>query len=133
MFQYAKYKAWNEGIITSRVNPRNTSRECARCGTEVVRYQAGQPVEGYTPGALLVKCPSCGMRGHADRNGSLVIGKRLVARFVSSQEKPLAPLATERESKDSGDGGSHEPETEAAGLEPLRSVTVAPMPAVYDI
>src|SRR5262249_47596044 len=24
IFQYAKYKAYNEGIITSRVNPRNT-------------------------------------------------------------------------------------------------------------
>jgi hypothetical protein len=32
-----------------------------------------------------------------------------------TQEKPLAPLATERESKDSGVGGSHEPETEAVG------------------
>ncbi len=50
IFQYAKYKAYNEGIITSRVNPRNTSRECARCGSEVIRYAAGQPEECYTPG-----------------------------------------------------------------------------------
>jgi hypothetical protein len=116
MFQYSKYKAWNCGIITSRVNPRNTSRECARCGTEVARYAAGQPAEGYTPGAPLVLCPGCLMKGHADRNASLVIGKRLVARYQTTlQEKPLAPLLAERESKDSGVGGSHEPETEAVG------------------
>ena len=48
---YAKYKAWNEGIITSRVNPGNTSRECARCHSLVVRYDAGKPAEGYTSGA----------------------------------------------------------------------------------
>jgi putative transposase len=70
LFQYAKYKAWNEGIITSRVNPRHTSRECARCGTEIVRYAAGQTQTGYTPGAPLVLCPACGLRGHADRNAA---------------------------------------------------------------
>jgi putative transposase len=121
IFQYSKYKAWNEGIITSRVNPRNTSRECARCGAEVARYAAGQPAEGYTPGAPLVLCPKCEMRGHADRNASLVIGKRLVARYESSQvsridqEKPPAPLLAERESQDSGIADSHAPETEAVG------------------
>jgi putative transposase len=116
IFQFAKYKAWNCGIITSRVNPRNTSRECARCGKEVVRYAAGQPLEGYTPGAPLVLCPKCGMKGHADRNASLVIGKRLVARYQNAQEeKPPTPLETERESKDSGVRVSHEPETEAVG------------------
>src|SRR5436305_2968233 len=56
IFRYAKCKAWNEGIITSRVNPRNTSRECARCHALVARYETGQPAEGYTPGAPLVLC-----------------------------------------------------------------------------
>jgi transposase len=116
IFQYAKYKAWNEGLITSRVNPRNTSRECARCGKEIVRYASREVAEGYTPGAPLVLCPACGMKDHADRNASLVIGKRLVARYhPSSQEKPPAPLLAERESQDSGVGVSHEPETEAVG------------------
>jgi hypothetical protein len=50
IFQYARYKAWNEGILTCRVSPRNTSRECARCQAQVIRYEAGHPVEGYTPG-----------------------------------------------------------------------------------
>jgi IS605 OrfB family transposase len=116
IFQYAKYKAWNEGIITSRVNPRNTSRECARCGKEIVRYRAGQPEEGYTPGAPLALCKNCGMKGHADRNASLVIGKRLVARYQNLQEeKPPAPLATERVSQETGGEDSQAPETEVVG------------------
>jgi len=117
IFRYAKYKAWQEGIITSRVSPRNTSRECARCHAPIVRYAQGQPEEGYTPGAPLMRCPRCDLRGHADRNASVVIGQRLITRYQAqpTQEKPLAPLATERESKDAGVGGSHEPETEAVG------------------
>jgi putative transposase len=116
IFQYAKYKAWNEGIITSRINPRNTSRECARCHALIIRYEAGQPVEGYTSGAPLVLCPQCGMQSQADRNASLVIGQRLVARYQqATQEKPPAPLLGERESKDSGVGVSQEPETQAVG------------------
>jgi hypothetical protein len=43
------------------------------------------------------------MAGHADRNASLVIGQRLIARYQKTlQEKPPTPLVTERESKDSG-------------------------------
>jgi putative transposase len=104
IFTYAKYKAWNQGIITSRVNPRNTSRECARCHELVARYQEGQPSEGYTEGAPLVLCQQCGMRGHADRNASLLIGQRLVARaHKPRQEKPATPLPrVERVEKSTG-------------------------------
>jgi putative transposase len=107
-FKYTKYKAWNEGILTCRVSPRNTSRDCARCGALVARYDAGKPAEGYTPGAPLVFCSACQMRGHADRNASMVIGKRLLARYQQpfSQEKPQAPLATERSTKVGGVSGS---------------------------
>jgi hypothetical protein len=98
------------------VSPRNTSRECARCHALVIRYETGQPVEGYTPGAPLVLCPQCEMRGHADRNASLVIGQRLVARYQNfSQEKPPASLATGRESKDSGVVLSQAAESENCG------------------
>ena len=99
IFRSAKYKAWHEGILTSRVSPRNTSRECTRCGNLVARYAEGDPAEGYTPGAPLVLCSECGMRGNADRNASLKIGQRLIERY---QEKPPTPLGTEREEKSSG-------------------------------
>ena len=104
IFKYAKYKAWDQRIITSRVNPRNTSRECARCHSLVARYQEGQPAEGYTEGAPLVLCHQCAMRGHADRNASLVIGQRLVARSQKPrQEKPSTPLPrVERVEKSTG-------------------------------
>ncbi len=116
IFKYAKYKAYTEGILTSRVSPRNTSRECARCHGLVARYEAGQAAEGYTPGAPLVLCPQCSMQGHADRNASLVIGQRLVARYQhGAQEKPPTPLATERVAKATGVGVSQEPKTEVVG------------------
>jgi len=104
IFKYAKYKAWNQRIITSRVNPHNTSRECARCHGLVARYQEGQSAEGYTEGAPLVLFHQCGMQGHADRNASLVIGQRLVARYQKPlQEKPSTPLPrVERVEKSTG-------------------------------
>jgi IS605 OrfB family transposase len=116
IFQYAKYKAWNEGIITCRVNPRNTSRECAHCHAPIIRYAWGQPEEGYTTGAPLMLCPECGLRGHADRNASGCIGQRLISRYQQtiSQEKPHTPrLRVERESKDSGVASSQDAEGEA--------------------
>jgi putative transposase len=92
IFTFAKYKAWNRGIITSRVNPRNTSRECHRCHARIVRYAQGQPVSGYTRGTPLCLCPECHMRGNSDRNASLVIGSRLTRRYERSpsREKPHA-------------------------------------------
>ncbi|MFL5702489.1 MAG: zinc ribbon domain-containing protein [Ktedonobacteraceae bacterium] len=102
IFRYAKYKASNAGMLTSRVNPRNTSRECARCHSMVVRYAEGQPAEGYTSGAPLVLCHQCRMKGSADRNASLVIGQRLMTRY-QKQEKPPSPLLAKREPKGSGE------------------------------
>lgn len=107
IFKYAKYKSYNAGILTSRVNPRNTSRECARCHSMVVRYSEGQPAEGYTSGAPLVLCHQCRMKGSADRNASLVIGQRLIARY-QKQEKPPTPLLAKREPKGSGVGISQD-------------------------
>jgi transposase len=103
IFKYAKYKSYNAGILTSRVTPRNTSRECARCHSLVARYVEGKPSEGYTYGAPLVWCPICGMKGNSDRNASLVIGQRLVTRYQkSSKEKPPTPLKAGRAEQSAG-------------------------------
>jgi len=103
IFKYAKYKAFAVGLLTSRVNPRNTSRECARCHSLVARYTEGQSAEGYTSGAPLVLCPQCGMQGNADRNASLVIGQRLVKRYQNPlQGKPPTPLLVEGAEKSAG-------------------------------
>ncbi len=107
IFKYARYQAWNAQIVTCRVNPKNSSRECARCQRPVARYNAGQPAEEYTPGASLVWCSGCQMRGNADRNASMVIGQRLLVRYQTlSQEKPHTPLHTERSAKAGGVSGS---------------------------
>jgi IS605 OrfB family transposase len=114
IFRYSKYKAWNQaGILTCRVNPRNTSRECARCGGKVIRYAQGQPEEGYQMGAPLVVCPTCQMRGNADRNASLKIGQRLLARSHKTpepekkpEEKPQAPQPRDERSAQA-EGVSH--------------------------
>ncbi|WP_338248005.1 zinc ribbon domain-containing protein [Dictyobacter halimunensis] len=89
IFTYTKYKAYTMGMLTSRVSPKNTSRECAWCHHLIARYHTGHPAEGYTPGAPLAFCPCCGMKGNADRNASLVIGQRLRKRY-DPQEKPQA-------------------------------------------
>ena len=110
IFRYSKYKAWHIGIITSRVSPHNTSRECHRCHAAVIRYNQGQPQEGYTPGAALCYCPQCQMRDHADRNASLRIGQRLISRKQDPQKEKPHALArrAKRESKDSGVGISQD-------------------------
>ncbi len=98
IFKYAKYKAYKAGMLTSRVHPRNTSRECAHCHSLVARYHANQPAEGYRYGAPLVYCAQCAMKGNADRNASLVIGQRLATRY-QQKGKPQTPR---REEKSSG-------------------------------
>ncbi len=115
IFNDAKYKAYHAGILTSRVSPRNTSRERACCGGMVARYHERQPAEGYTYGAPLVSCEKCGMRGNSDRNASLMIGNRLFARFgIFFQGKPQTSTRA-REEQSSGVTALQEPKVEAVG------------------
>lgn len=108
IFTYSRYKGWNVGILTCRVNPKDTSRRCARCGAEVARYGSGEPPECYRPGAPLVACLQCSLRGNADRNASVNIGQRLVARVLqNTQEKPPTRSATGEVLKSAGVHPSH--------------------------
>jgi len=100
--RYTQYKAWAEGIVTCQVSPRHNSRECARCHAEIARYGEGQPASGYTPGAPLMVCAACGMRGNAGRNASLKIGQKLFARY-EQEEKPRTTPRAGRLSKERGD------------------------------
>ena len=92
-------------------NDHNTSRACARCHQDVARYHAGQPEEGYQTGASLVVCldPECRHRDHADRNASIVIGQRLLARRQKPfQEKPPARPSSGRSTKVEGGPSSQD-------------------------
>lgn len=82
IFRYARYKAWEHGIITSRVSPKDTSRLCAVCGKRVARYGERDKPEGYRPGAPLYTC-ACGKRGNADLNAARNIAKRFFLRYES--------------------------------------------------
>jgi putative transposase len=79
--QYAKYKVWERGMLTCRVNPRNTSHDCAYCGGKVARYGVGDKPTLYHPGAPLFRCAACAAQGNVDRNASLNIGLRLFVRY----------------------------------------------------
>jgi IS605 OrfB family transposase len=116
IFKYTKYKAYNAGILTSRVNPKDTSRTCAKCGSPVARYNEGEKPEGYQMGAPLVYCKTCGMRGNSDRNASLKIGNRLFERFgIFFEEKPPTLPATERTEQLVGVVTLQEPNIQAVG------------------
>lgn len=82
IFHYTKYKAWEYGIITCRVNPKNTSRKCSACGSDVARHGEKDRPEGYRPGAPLFTC-SCGKRGNADLNAARNIAKRFFLKFAA--------------------------------------------------
>jgi IS605 OrfB family transposase len=116
IFKYAKYKAYNAGIITTRVSPRNTSRKCANCGGMVARYSEGQEPVGYQYGAPLFLCHDCGKAGNSDRNASLMIGNRLFERYeiFFPPEKPLASHSA-REAQASGVVVLQEPNAQAVG------------------
>ncbi len=116
IFKYAKYKAYNAGIITTRVSPRNTSRKCSNCGSMVARYGEGQEPVGYQDGAPLFLCHDCGKAGNCDRNASLMIGNRLFERYeiFFPPEKPLASHSA-REVQASGVVALQEPNAQAVG------------------
>ena len=62
--QMITYKSLWEGIPIYKVNEKNTSKTCHRCG-------AG----GKRPFQGLFKCPNCGLEYNADLNGAINIAK----------------------------------------------------------
>jgi IS605 OrfB family transposase len=82
IFSFTKYKAFELGIITSRVSPHNTSRVCAHCGEKVARHNQGEAAVEYRVGAPLFTCPN-GHKGNADLNACDNIGQRFFARYIS--------------------------------------------------
>ena len=66
--QMITHKAQWEGIPILKVNERDTSKTCHRCGNVGKRRVQG-----------LFLCPNCGLEYNADLNGAINIAKRLRA------------------------------------------------------
>ena len=82
IFHYTKYKAWEYGIVISRITPKNTSRLCAACGKEVARHGEKDKPEDYRPGAPLFTC-KCGKKGNADINANRNIAQKFFMRYAA--------------------------------------------------
>jgi putative transposase len=61
------YKARRAGVPVVYVDPRNTSRECSRCGHVAKENRSSQ---------AKFRCVSCGHEAHADTNAARVIAGR---------------------------------------------------------
>jgi IS605 OrfB family transposase len=72
---FVSYKAASAGISVDKVNPKNTSRGCPRCGHVAASNRHG----------LHFQCQKCGHRQDADRNASENIRLRSVSREHDSR------------------------------------------------
>lgn len=79
IFRYTQYKGLHRNILSSRVNPKHTSKRCPYCGMLTIeRYN----VRGK--GVDLAKCTNCGTFGmNSDFVGSLGIGQKFILRHTA--------------------------------------------------
>jgi IS605 OrfB family transposase len=75
---YVKYKAERAGVPVVEVDPRNTSRECPRCGHAERANRHSQAV---------FRCRGCGHTGHADCVAAENIRRRGERQLARSREK----------------------------------------------
>jgi len=104
IYGYVQYKAYEYGIITTRVNPKNTSRLCCYCSREVYRHSeseasriaANEPPLKYSCGTPLFTCPG-GHRGNSDLCACRNVVKKLFIRYGKvlelKQKKPVGKLS----------------------------------------
>ena len=81
--QYITYKANWEGISVIKINERNTSKTCSKCGYSDKKNR-------QTQGCF--KCKSCGYQVNADFNGVLNIHKRSLEQ-ASKDRALLKPIS----------------------------------------
>lgn len=92
MTKFIEYKANWQGIPVVKVDERDTSKTCWRCGSQnTVREGQG-----------LFRCRDCGLEDNADKNGATNIGKRALGKNIQSPlskagaelARPITPLET---------------------------------------
>jgi len=86
IFHYTKYKAFEHSVVTARISPKNTSRQCNLCREDVFRFgKEMDPNNPYTPGAPNFFCPNCQNRGSNDRMAAINVGRKFFRKWL---EKP---------------------------------------------
>jgi putative transposase len=93
---FTKYKAHRKGFAVYKINPKNTSRECANCGFTLEANRRSQKE---------FRCVSCGHTDNADHNASLVIKKRAVI-YLSDSRTELGSDGLLKEGRNSKVGRS---------------------------
>ena len=74
LFEFVEYKARLAGIQIVKVDPRNTSRKCSKCGHVNKKNRQGQSH---------FKCKSCGHKLNADLNGARNIAQKFAVNDMS--------------------------------------------------
>ncbi len=89
-----EYKAKEKGIQVVKVNERNTSKTCHKCGSE----NTSRPTQGR------FDCKTCGLENYnADLNGAKNILQRFLAYMVgngASVNKPITKAFLDKHSVD---------------------------------
>jgi len=80
IFDLVSYKIQGKGVV-AKVDPRNTSKLCSRCGLPGVRRR-----HSFT-------CPHCGFSTHADHNAAVNIRNRFTA-LRCSGDSSVSPEAS---------------------------------------
>jgi len=80
IFDMVSYKIQGKGVV-AKVDPRNTSKLCSRCGLPGVRKR-----HSFT-------CPDCGFSDHADHNAAVNIRNRFTA-LRCSGDPSVSPEAS---------------------------------------
>jgi IS605 OrfB family transposase len=68
--QYAKDKAYEQGVVTVEVNPHGTSHYCSRCGAKGERFSFRGGAWMQAKGGKVFRCPLCHYEANADHNAS---------------------------------------------------------------
>ncbi|HEX6478607.1 MAG TPA: transposase [Ktedonobacteraceae bacterium] len=79
--QYAKDKAYEQGIVTVEVNPWGSSQHCSRCGAKGERFSASAGKRVRWKGGKLFWCPVWHYLANADHNGSANLHHSFFAEF----------------------------------------------------
>lgn len=108
---FIAYKAEQASILLIKVNPYNSSRECAECG---------HTHKDNRPNQATFICQECGHQDNADHNAARVIRNRAVEMIGEGKVRPKAVkrVGIRRKQQDGVGGEPAEPQKACGGPQP---------------